>query len=74
MKEFFKKYPVVKHLVLAIGFLIGLVLLTMMWLRFYTNHGEKLEMPDLTKMNVYEAAEIAEDMSFKSWLLTLYSN
>ena len=65
MIEFFKKYPVVKHLFLAMGFLVGLVLLTMLWLRFYTNHGEKLEMPDFIKMNVYEAAKIAEDKSFQ---------
>lgn len=65
MKEFLKKFPVIKHLVLAAGFLVGLVLLTMMWLRFYTNHGEKLEMPDLLQMNIYKAAKIAEDKSFQ---------
>jgi beta-lactam-binding protein with PASTA domain len=65
MKEFFKKYPIIKHLALAIGFLIALIILTMLWLRLYTNHGEKLVMPTLVKKNIYEAAELAEDKSFQ---------
>lgn len=65
MKEFLAKNPVVKHLLLALGFLVLLVLLTMLWLRFYTNHGEKLTLPNFVKMNVYQAAELAEDNSFQ---------
>jgi len=65
MKEFLGKYPVIKHLLMAMGFLVVLVLLTMLWLRFYTKHGEKLELPDFVKMNVYQAAELAEYNSFQ---------
>lgn len=65
MKEFFDNNPVIKHLLLAIGFVIGLVLLTMLWLRFYTNHGEKLKMPDFVKTHILEAVEVAEDNSFQ---------
>ena len=65
MKEFFKKFPIIKHLLLAIAFVVGLVLLTMMWLRFYTNHGEKLVLPNFVKMHAYDAAELAEDNSFE---------
>ena len=65
MKEFLQKYPVMRHLLLALGFFILLVLLTMLWLRFYTKHGEKLKLPNFVKMNVYDAATLAEDNSFQ---------
>ena len=65
MKEFFKEFPIIKHLLLAVAFIVGLVLLTMMWLRFYTNHGEKLVLPNFVKMHAYDAAELAEDNSFE---------
>jgi beta-lactam-binding protein with PASTA domain len=65
MIDFFKKYPILKHLALAFAFITGLVLLTMLWLRLYTNHGEKLIMPTLLNKNIYDAAELAEDRSFQ---------
>ncbi|MCB0649261.1 MAG: PASTA domain-containing protein [Saprospiraceae bacterium] len=65
MKEFFDKYPVLKHILLAIAFVFGLVLLTMLWLRFYTNHGEKLKMPDFVNTQIRSAVEVAEDNSFE---------
>lgn len=65
MKEFFEKYPILKHVLLAFAFIIGLLLLTILWLRFYTNHGEKLKMPDFVNSPVRDAADLAEENSFE---------
>ena len=65
MKEFFDKYPILKHLLLAIAFLFGLLMVTVLWLRFYTNHGEKLKMPKFVDMDIRTAAELADDNSFQ---------
>ena len=65
MKEFFDKYPILKHFLLAIAFLFGLLMITVLWLRFYTNHGEKLMMPDFKNQDIRQAAEIADDESFQ---------
>ena len=35
-----------------------------MWLRFYTNHGQKLELPKFVGMQLEKALEIAESKSF----------
>jgi len=37
----------------------------MIWLRFYTNHGQQLELPDYTEMNLEEAKKDAERKSFR---------
>lgn len=65
MSTFFNKYPVIKHLLMASGFLVGLVFLLMLWLRFYTNHGEKNNVPNFKNQNIYTAADLAEDNSLQ---------
>ena len=35
------------------------------WLKHYTNHGQKLEMPDYINQHISEAQEDADDRSFK---------
>jgi D-alanine-D-alanine ligase len=35
-----------------------------MWLRFYTNHGQKLELPKFVGMHLDKAEELAESKSF----------
>jgi beta-lactam-binding protein with PASTA domain len=44
--------------VLALGFIV------IMWLRVYTNHGQKLEMPNYVDQHIDEASEDAKDKSF----------
>lgn len=45
-------------------FLIAVVTLTMLWLRFYTNHGQKIEMTDYSDLPLETALEDAENKSF----------
>jgi len=45
----------VKQLLLAVLVLIVVVFLVMIWLGYSTNHGQKIEVPDLSKMSLTEA-------------------
>ncbi len=63
--QFFQKHPITKHLVLVALFLASILMLTMLWLNVYTNHGQKIAMPDLEGMNYTEARQAAGKMSFE---------
>ena len=41
------------------------ITLTMLWLRFYTNHGQKLELPDYENTFIEEAIKDAKNKSFQ---------
>ena len=54
----------IKNLIF-IGLFIGLVLfLVFTWLRFYTNHGQKLELPDYIGEYIKDAEKDAKDKTF----------
>jgi len=38
---------------------------TLFWLKSYTNHGQKIELPDYIGINFATAKEDAEDKTFK---------
>ena len=57
-KTFLRQLFYMFIVVLALGFLV------IMWLRIYTNHGQKLEMPDYIDQSIAEASKDAEDKSF----------
>jgi beta-lactam-binding protein with PASTA domain len=61
---FFQKHPILKHLVLASLFLLGVLMLTMLWLNIYTNHGQKIIMPQLEGMTYQEARKEANKKTF----------
>ena len=54
-----------KHLLLIAAFLIGILLLTLLGLKIYTHHGQKLELPDYLGQHIDNASEDAEDKSFQ---------
>lgn len=58
------KYPIIKHLILIALFLLTMIFLTLLWLKLYTNHGQKLEMPDFSQMEVRDARKLADKNSF----------
>ena len=62
---FFKRHPIILHLLLATGFLAFLLILTMFWLNVYTNHGQKIEMPNLTDMELREAQKVTHKKTFE---------
>lgn len=68
MKDFFKfliSKAFLKQLAYIIAFLILVLFIVLTWLRFYTNHGQKLELPDYVNQNYMEAREDAKSKSFE---------
>lgn len=58
-KDFFKQ-------LLYIFLFLGLILfIVLMWLRFYTNHGQKISLPDYIGQSIEDAREDAEDKTFE---------
>ena len=51
-----------KQLLIALGILIVLVLLALWWLRITTNHGQKIEVPDLAKLQLDVVEDRLDDL------------
>ncbi len=54
-----------RNLGLIALFLIGCLLLTMLWLRFYTHHGQSLVLPDYTDQDLASATTDANSRTFE---------
>ena len=68
MKDFFKfliSKAFLKQLAYIIIFLVLVLFIVLTWLRFYTNHGQKLELPDYINANYEEAKKDAKSKTFE---------
>lgn len=54
-----------KNLIFIGIFIVAVFLLVLFWLRMYTNHGQKLELPNFVEMDLKEASQKAEDETFQ---------
>lgn len=54
-----------KQIGYAVVVLIGLSIVILTWLRFSTHHGQKIEVPDLSKMNLEEVSQALEELDLK---------
>ena len=57
--------PLFRNLVYLIGASLALFILVILVLRFYTNHGQKLILPDFIGMSIEEAREMAAEEEFQ---------
>lgn len=55
----------VKQLLYAIVAIILIVFLTMWWLRFTTNHNQKIEVPDLAKLSLNAVEEKLNELNLR---------
>jgi D-alanine-D-alanine ligase len=62
--QYLKSSVFLKQVLFIIGSLVLLIFIVQMWLRYYTNHGQKIELPKFVGMQLDEAREIAESKSF----------
>lgn len=62
--QYLKSSVFLKQILFIIGAFILLIFIIQMWLRFYTNHGQKIEMPKFVGMQLDKATELAESKSF----------
>lgn len=51
-----------KQLLIAVGVLIVFILLMLWWLRITTNHGQKIEVPDLAKLQLDVVEDKLDDL------------
>ncbi len=63
--DYLKSSIFIKQLLFLIGAFLLLIFIILMWLRFYTNHGQKLELPKFIGQNIEEAKTQSEDLSFE---------
>jgi len=54
-----------KQLGLAVVVLIVLSFIILWWLKFTTNHGQQIEVPDLAKMSLDQADEALDDLDLR---------
>jgi len=54
-----------KQLIIAIIVMIGLVFLTLFWLKSSTNHGQKIKVPDLSKLSLNLAEDRLEELDLR---------
>lgn len=69
-----KSKPLLKNFILAFLTAIIIVILTLFWLRFYTNHGEKIETPIFLGLSLDEANKLAEDNDLRLVIDSVYSS
>jgi beta-lactam-binding protein with PASTA domain len=55
-----------KQLLMAFVGLLVLIVLSVFWLKFSTNHNQKIEVPNLAKMSLEEVEETLDDLDL-SW-------
>jgi UDP-N-acetylmuramate--alanine ligase len=63
--DYLKSSIFIKQLLFLIGAFLLLIFIILMWLRFYTNHGQKLELPKFIGQNIEDAKAQSEDLSFE---------
>jgi eukaryotic-like serine/threonine-protein kinase len=57
VKEFLKSKVFFKQVAIALGIIVVVVFVLLQWLSWTTNHGEKIQVPDLSKQTVEKATE-----------------
>jgi D-alanine-D-alanine ligase len=63
--QYLKSKIFLKQILFLGGAVFLLLFLIQLWLRFYTNHGQKLELPKFVGMDLASASELADDKSFE---------
>ena len=65
LKNFLTSKVFFKQVAIALLIIVIIVFLLLQWLDFTTNHGDKIQVPDLRKMTVTEAGQRLEDIDHK---------
>lgn len=71
ISSFFKTHPFVKDLVIAILISFAALIVIMLGLRFFTNHGKEFEVPDFSGYNIDQIKLYQEDSNEYDFELTV---
>lgn len=69
LKNFLTSKVFFKQLAIALGIIIVVVIIMMSWLRYTTNHGQEIPVPNLSKMSVEKAGEALENLDLEYIIL-----
>lgn len=58
-----------KQLLIAAGVVVVLGFLLMQWLKFSTNHSQRIQVPDLAKMELNEAIQVLDELDLRIEIL-----
>jgi len=75
LKEFFKSKLFKQNALAAVGISILLIVLTMLFLRIYTDHGDSVAIPDLKGKNSREVSALLDNLDLRFQIRdSVYSN
>ncbi len=74
MWNMIKSKPLLKNFILAFLTAALIVILTLLWLRMYTNHGEKIETPNFIGLSIEEAMELADENNLRYSVDSVYAS
>jgi eukaryotic-like serine/threonine-protein kinase len=69
LKEFIFSKVFAKHLGLAILITVGILIVLLIWLNFYTRHGQSRSVPDFYGLNREETSKLAKKSKMKYTLI-----
>jgi len=69
-----KSSPFIRHAALSLLAVVLLILGTLMWLKSYTLHGEKIETPNFMGMSLEEATNLAKENNLRLAIDSVYSS
>ncbi len=69
-----KSKPLLKNFILAFLTAAIIVILTLLWLRIYTNHGEKIETPNFMGLTIEEAMKLADENNLRYSVDSVYAS
>jgi eukaryotic-like serine/threonine-protein kinase len=61
LKEFIFSKVFLRSLVFAVLIAIGILIVLLIWLNFYTRHGQARPVPDFTGLTVGQASDLAKE-------------
>ncbi|MBF0695424.1 MAG: PASTA domain-containing protein [Flavobacterium sp.] len=68
-KEYITSRAFFGQIAIAVGIIAGLVFIFIYWLRFSTNHGEEITVPDLTKLTEEQVDEKLSELNLQYVIL-----
>ncbi len=75
LKDFILSKLFVKNLALALVILIGVIMITLVWLNFYTRHGQAKAVPDFTGLTLEQVTEQARRNKLRFQIVdSVYTN
>lgn len=69
-----KSKPLIKNFLFALITVVIIVVATLIWLNYYTNHGEKIETPNFLGLSIEEANELADENNLRLTIDSVYAD